>query len=225
MDTAVTWEEFARTLTAHTRYTNAAGEIIPGVSTVLASLGWQTDALIAWTRKTALLGLDPSRVRDTAAEGGRAAHYLIDCHIRGMVPDLDGISPHLLKFANAGYDNFCQWAENNRVEPCYSECQVVSETWQFGGTIDCIAFVDGRRDLVDFKTSTGIYPSHKIQVAAYRAAWNETHPYEQVQRAWILQIGRAHGQLTPHLLPEEEVEAGWRVFQLLRQIHGYREVL
>ena len=64
----------------------------------------------------------------------------------------------------------------HRVDVIAAECQVVSEIHRYGGTLDLVATIDGVPSLLDFKTGRGVYPEHRIQLAAYGQAWNEAHP-------------------------------------------------
>jgi hypothetical protein len=52
-----------------------------------------------------------------------------------------------------------------------SEFQVVNETVGYAGSVDAIVrFPGGARWLVDYKTGTGTYPDHAVQLIAYRRA-------------------------------------------------------
>jgi hypothetical protein len=54
-----------------------------------------------------------------------------------------------------------------------SERVMYSPTWDIGGTVDIVAEVNGRIEILDLKTSKGFYDDQFIQVAAYREIWNE----------------------------------------------------
>jgi hypothetical protein len=54
--------------------------------------------------------------------------------------------------------------------------------WRDGGTLDIIASVGGALALVDLKTTTtgSAYPDSLIQLAAYKALWDENFPRERI---------------------------------------------
>jgi hypothetical protein len=71
------------------------------------------------------------------------------------------------------------------------EVQLVSEAHLFGGTIDAPSIdKEGRIVLLDWKTSSGIYLSQKLQLAAYERLWNENRPDQKVQRRAVVRIGK-----------------------------------
>jgi hypothetical protein len=55
---------------------------------------------------------------------------------------------------------------------------LVSEAFQYGGTPDTIALIDGGLGLIDFKTSAKPYPDHLVALAAHGRLWEENHPQD-----------------------------------------------
>lgn len=55
----------------------------------------------------------------------------------------------------------------------------------YGGTLDLVCKIGAVTWLIDFKTSNAIYNSYELQIAAYRALWNETVPEHTIDRAGI----------------------------------------
>jgi len=53
---------------AHQIYKLKDGTVVKGVTTILENLGWNKQVLIAWSRKTALAGIDPTKVKEEAAD-------------------------------------------------------------------------------------------------------------------------------------------------------------
>ncbi|MBN2287096.1 MAG: hypothetical protein JXI43_11660 [Tissierellales bacterium] len=197
---------------AHQRYRLQDGTIVPGVTTIInQSLGWSKDALIAWARREALAGNDPMKIRDQAADIGTLTHHLIECHIKGTEPDTTEYAPADVDKAETGFLAFLEWEDHFRVEHVRSEIQLVSERHRFGGTIDDIARNNGSLWLLDIKTSKGIYPEHKIQVAAYKRVYEEVSK-ERIDEVHILQIDKEEGAFHHHRLSEKDVELGWAVF-------------
>jgi hypothetical protein len=67
---------------------------------------------------------------------------------------------------------FDDWMAKNRVEPIATEIVVAHRKYGYAGTADLVARVNGAVSLIDLKTSSGIWPEMRLQVAAYRAALN-----------------------------------------------------
>ena len=61
---------------------------------------------------------------------------------------------------------FLKWVEEHTVEFISSERMVYSRMYQYIGTMDAEAEVNGERCVVDFKTSKAVYPEMRYQVAA-----------------------------------------------------------
>lgn len=71
----------------------------------------------------------------------------------------------------AGYMAFLEWADHHDFLAIETEHTVYSD--KYAGTCDLICTLNGKKYLIDFKTSTmrdgtAAYPEHRFQVAAYR---------------------------------------------------------
>lgn len=205
---------------AHQKYTLADGTTVPGVTTVIGSnLGWNKNMLIAWARREALAGNDPNKIRDNAADIGTLAHYLIECHLKGKEPDVSEYSPADLSLAENSFLAYLEWEGQHQVKHVYSELQLVSEQYHYGGTIDLVAEVDGYLSLVDFKTSKGVYPEHRLQLAAYQHLYAERFS-DGLLPPHILRIGK-DGEFQHYKL--QSLNKEWEIFKSLLTIHRLRK--
>lgn len=214
----------------HTRYRNTANKIVPSVTTIIGgNLGWNKGVLLGWTKKMMRQGIDPDKVRDAAADVGTLAHSLIEEHITERAPHLetvpvnrDDYSPAHMKLAMNAFQAFLDWAEtweiNFESPDVLSEERLVSEWYQFGGTLDFIVPLQGELVLIDFKTSNGLYVEHRIQLAAYQYLYKEhtglllgTH---------LLQFGKEEPTFHHHPFPnlDKEFEA-FKHLAALHQLH------
>ncbi len=89
----------------------------------------------------------------------------------------------LISFKEFWNDHKPQVVATERV--CYSLKQ------GFAGTIDAILKIDGKITVVDWKTSSAIYPTYLMQVGAYMAAEAETGKYKPAATA-IVRLGTRH---------------------------------
>lgn len=71
-------------------------------------------------------------------------------------------------------NDFLDWVDEHDVTFLEAERVVYSKNKNYVGTMDVLAEIDGDIYVVDYKTSSGIFTGHKIQVAGgYHQAWNE----------------------------------------------------
>jgi len=216
---------------AHTRYRLKPtedfprGEIVPGVTTILSGqLGWSKNALIAWARRSALAGQDPDKIRDEAADSGTCCHYMVECHIKGIDTDLKDFTAAQIDKAETGFLAFLDWEKDCKLDYQKIEHGVVSELYRYGGTCDMIAKRNGDLWLLDLKTSKGIYAEHKIQTAAYAYAYEEQEQ-ERINECHILQLNKETGGFQHHKITAEEIEIGFTVFKLCRELYDWQKVM
>ena len=170
----------------HTVYKLSDGSRVPSVTTILGILN--KPALLDWAWRCGCDGLDYKAVRDQAADIGTLAHYLILCYLKGETPDTSEYSAQDITQAETCLIKYWDWEKENPIEPVLVEEVLVSERYGFGGTIDCLAKLNGELILIDHKTGKGIYPEMFYQLAAYRALLDE-HGHH-IASARILRIGR-----------------------------------
>jgi hypothetical protein len=65
---------------------------------------------------------------------------------------------------------FLKWVKDNNFIPYASEMTVYSHKHRYAGTLDCLARVNGKIYVVDFKTSKSHSPINSVQISAYRKA-------------------------------------------------------
>ena len=133
-------------------------------------------------------GIDYRTYRDTAASIGTLAHYLVQCDMTGETPDMSEYSPLEIDQAENSLLSYYEWRKGKNIIAVENELPLVSEQYEYGGTIDILAEIDGELWLVDVKTGKAIYTEMLYQLAAYRQLLNE-NGYD-VQKAKILRIGR-----------------------------------
>ncbi len=195
---------------AHQRYYAADGTQLPGVTTILGVLN--KPALVPWANRMGLQGIDTSKYVDEAASVGTLAHALIAESLGGAkVPHGDFTADQMAR-AQHGVKAFEMWKSSLDFKVQLVETPLVSETYRYGGTIDCLASINGVLELIDIKTSSGIWPEHIYQVGAYWRLVDEQGP--KILGARILRIGRTEGEgMEEHRLSGVQILNGWRVFQ------------
>ena len=197
----------------HTVYKTSDGERLPGVTTVINELGWNKNMLIAWSRREALAGNDPDKIKNEAARPGTLMHSFIEGHIKGEKVDTVDFTENQIELAKNSYFAFVEWEKAMKPKYLGTEIQLVSEKYRFGGTADMIGEIGGELVLCDWKSSKGVYPEMTIQVAAYKIAYEEMNPGKKVHHGGILRLDRETSAYDYHDISSKKMEWGWEVFQ------------
>ena len=67
-----------------------------------------------------------------------------------------------------------------------NEMALCSSTLKFGGTLDRVVIIAGKRWLLDIKTSNYLHNSYELQLAAYAMLFNELNPENPIEETGIL---------------------------------------
>ncbi len=219
---------------AHTRYRNANGDIVPGVTTILGVLN--KPYLVKWANNLGLEGIDSSKYVDHLARIGTLAHHMVECDLKGETPDTSDYSQDEISKAENSLISYYNWKERNSFVVIFSEARLVSEVYQYGGTIDCLAKIysgplgcAGKYVLIDFKTSKAIYDEHAFQLAAYRQlALEKLNPnplvadHIEVDESRIVRIGRTEDEGFEERV-YKDLSAHFEVFRNCLNIHRLRK--
>lgn len=122
--------------------------------------------------------------KEEAATLGSLAHDWIEQHVKGNNPDM----PEDARVVTA-INAFLDWEKQHKVKFVSTERVVYSKKHDFIGKMDAEAIVDGKRALVDFKTSSGLYNTVRMQTAAYQMA-DEEEGTKKYQGRWAIRIAK-----------------------------------
>ena len=197
-------------------YRNRAGQQVPGVHDITnaycpkpALVGW------AYNRGKAGLVLYERNVLDI----GTTVHAMAEAHLKGdsdreIEAQLKTLDAAAAAKARKAYGAFCEWREQFNVVSIAHEVTIVSETWQLGGTPDCIAEVSNEVCLLDFKTCTTVpkqpYAEQLLVMAAHAMLWNEAHPHRAIRACHLIYLPKDGG--TPKAHAYANYEAQWAEF-------------
>lgn len=176
----------SRKARAHQRYMTSDGRPCVGVTTVLGVLN--KPALVSWSNKLGLAGIEVGKFVDALARIGTLCHYLVECDCKGTTPETNDYSPNEMNAAKVGFGKWLEWKSQHKFELVASELQLASDVYQYGGTCDILAYVDGKLTICDIKTSKACYSEHKTQVVAYMELARENG--YAVETVRIIRIGR-----------------------------------
>lgn len=196
------------------------GYQVPGVTTVLNVLA--KPALIQWANRIGLEGVSVGAYVDALASIGTCAHYLVSADLKGETPDTGDFTANELEAASRCVEKFEEWRLSKDFTVVESELQMVSAKHKYGGTLDVLAMVDGRLNVIDLKTGKGIYPEMLVQAAAYaELAIEAGHKVEEIR---ILNIGRTENE--PF---QEQVINDWSLhfglFQAAKSVYEFQKAI
>ncbi|MBA2706123.1 MAG: hypothetical protein H0U60_19995 [Blastocatellia bacterium] len=177
------------------------GEPVPSVTTILGAAIAKPE-LMYWYGKHGTEKCE--QILESAGEFGSAVHSMLEQDAKGQkLTHTDQFKTILENFKSV--TDGWEWLEFEKV--------LINKEHRYGGTIDAIAKVDGKTCLVDFKTSSGVYPDFYVQVAAYRECLPE------VERCFILHLDKdTNGWELLHA----ETEGLFEVFLAAKKIYNWK---
>jgi len=135
-------------------------------------------------------GADSDDIRDKAGRQGTNVHNMIECYLKGeKVSWYANQTMEVAQYTLNEWQMFCkfvEWYENFAPKIESIEHTICSDILQFGGTIDCVCIIDGKRWLLDWETSNMLHKTFELQIAAYATAWNLCYPTKKIDNVGIL---------------------------------------
>jgi len=200
-------------------YFSKSGEKLPGVTSIISNnLGWNKRGLFYYYWQKGKEGKEYKEVGKEEAKAGTLAHYLIECHIKGVKPDIDGTFAVIenreesLKKAELGFKNFLEWTSMVDFNPFLTERICISEKYQYGTRIDCLAFIRKKLSIVDWKLAKDVYTDYLLQLAAHEVVWNECNPKKKITGGMhILRIGKEDASFSHHFW--SSLDEAWEAFR------------
>lgn len=204
-------------------YKDKAGKRLPSVTTVISRFK-ESGGLIHWAWNLGIEGKDYRQERDAAATAGTIAHQMVEARLRDEEYTPPVIDADTLGKANGGFEAYLTWERMTKVSIVHSEVSLVSDMHRYGGTLDAIGEFEGKRVLIDWKTSNSVYQDYLIQLAAYKALWEENYPDHPIDGGFHLcRFGKEHGDFAHHYYPD--LSDAWEQFQLYRRAYDLDKAL
>lgn len=160
-------------------YTYDGVKFFPGVTTILDVYpkGFGFDQ---WLKD---VGSNASQIVDRAADFGSKIHKVSERLDNGEEIRWDeGYSLEEWQCIN----KFVTFHKNVNPVLVANEISMCSEKLKYGGTLDRVYTINGKRWLLDIKTNNFLYKTHELQLSAYATMWNEKFPDTQIEATGIL---------------------------------------
>jgi hypothetical protein len=198
----------------HTIYKKSDGTRVPGCTTITGMKA--KPQLLPWANRLGLNGIAIDKYMDDLANVGKLTHELIHSHFTGKKVDTNEYSQNDINRSNNAMKSFNNWIKGIEITPIFNELELVSETKDYGGTIDMLGAINGKNVLIDFKTASGIYDDNFNQLGGYKMLCEE-HGY-RVDEAMIVRVGRdpLEGFETKKVV---DMSAYQEIFEHLRQVY------
>lgn len=158
---------------ASRHYRATDGSFVPSVTTILDVIN--KPAIAEWANRLGLFKhVQYKEHLNSLARAGTLLHAKIEAELRGKAaPDESQYSSEEVNWAFQSWFHWSSWRRQHQIRPLALELPLVSAVHGYGGTIDCIAELDGEPCVIDWKSSIKPYESHFLQVAAYQALVRE----------------------------------------------------
>lgn len=164
-------------------------------------------------------------VRDRAALRGTEVHNLAEKVVHGEEIEVpDHLAGHL--------ESYIQFLDDFKVIPILVEKPVFSRTYQYAGTFDLIAEINGVRWLLDIKTNaSGVYPETALQLAAYRFAdfyieddFSE-HLLPAVEQTGVIHVTGSGYELVPVVADVEQFDIFCHAIEMAKWMDNNQDLV
>ena len=202
----------------HTRYRSEDGTILPGNTTIVGGWGENKGTLMNWGWKMGLEGIDIYAYMNEMKKIGTLGHALIIGGLVGEKVDTNQYSTEQIDAAENAVLSWYEWQKNHEIEIILVETPMVSKEFLYGGTPDIYAKIDGKLEVTDIKTGSGIYESHYVQTVGYKQILEENGHKVEVIR--IVNVPRTEDESFKEEIVKD-VDIWWKIFKSL--LNAYYE--
>lgn len=211
---------------AHATYVNRDGKVVPSVTTIIKLIN--KPALMNWSNWLGMQGTSYNQYMKKAAYIGTRVHEIIECKFTNKKFELEEVNMWFLEVRDY-ISNFIDWYKDNPIDVINIEEKMVSD--KFGGTCDIYCEFDGKKTILDIKTSSSVYSTMFIQLAGYIIL--KELQGEVVEQVGILTVNKKEAYVT--LMARDEmdiyintfnklVEAFYGIYELT-ELHGWQKIL
>ena len=161
------------------------------------------------------------RIKEKAASLGSDVHKIIELIFKSEI----SISELLNAIDSESYPSitaFLDWKSSHDIKALGNEEIVYHEELKYAGTLDFRCEFNGKKCIVDFKTSKRIYPEMLLQLASYKHAYEFMHPEDTGYRVGILRLDKNNKDFEWKTWNDDVVSIAWNAFKYL--VKYYHEV-
>lgn len=200
------------------------GAYFPSATTILEAYP-KPYALLQWMKE---VGAKSDEIRDNAGRRGSTVHQLTEDYDNGNQVNLLGDNGQPLYSMEewAMFERYVDFSTRFSPDHQLIENQVLSPDLGFAGTLDRVSIIDGKKYVLDIKTSNGIYNSYWLQLAAYREGLLNVAEMEVdgVAILWLNAKTRTNGKKGDYqgvgwqMVIKEDTAREWELFQSVQKL-------
>ena len=126
----------------------------------------------------------PREVLEHARLRGQALHRAIQFHHEGTL-DVSSLHSEI----QPGFQSYLDFLAGTGHRAIASEPELIHPAWQYVGHPDRVGWLGKYRVILDWKHVSSVdVQAGRLQLAAYRMAWNALHPTEPVSRCFLVHL-------------------------------------
>jgi hypothetical protein len=161
-----------------------SGKPVPSVTTILDAYP-KGPAYYEWLKR---MGSDADDIRDEAGLKGSSVHGMTEKYDNGLEVSLltesGDINMSLMEWGM--FERYVEFRRRFAFEIIDIERTLISEKLGYAGTLDRVIEMNGKKILLDIKTSSAIHPHYWLQLSAYENLLTDAHGYNPVDASAIL---------------------------------------
>jgi hypothetical protein len=205
-------------------YTTESGGFVPSVTTILEAYP-KGAAFYKWLKEN---GEDSDNIRDEAGRRGSVVHDLTERYDKGDEISLLGLEgyPAFKMSEWSMLERYAEFRSRFPFEIEMIEQNFVNESLGYAGTVDRVVIMEGKRYILDIKTSGAVYNSYWLQLAAYKNLYEDATKLkvDGVCVLWLNAKTRTDGKKGDiqgkgwQLLTTEDVSKEAKLFECTKQL-------
>lgn len=141
-----------------------------------------------------------------AADIGTLAHQWIEDYLADKSPAM----PRNKKL-KATITSFLKWHETHPLTPYETEFKCYHKAQGYAGTCDYDGMIGKERCIADWKTGRAVYPEHRLQTMAYKAA-RELELGITYDARWVIVLPKDGGEVIAERIGPEHDDRDWQGF-------------
>lgn len=186
---------------------------VPRTTEILSAM-LHEDYLMTWANSLGFKRIGYKAYLKEAADKGTYTHHSIEEFLmNGIDPDFNKIPIFAREATMNGYESFISWLtyvkRSNKVKVLDVEKKLACK--YFGGTLDCLLEINGKKWLIDFKTSNHVGYKYCLQLASYAYMLKEIGI--EIDGCLILQLDKTCVDYREYVLDLENNEDHKKFFQ------------
>lgn len=146
----------------HSTYYNKNGEEVPSVTTILKAVN--KPQLISWAHFMGTRHVNIESLLENSAKFGNCIHDYLEAYFNNMYYVMMDDEINIDNYKKA-VNNFKWFMKGKTFNTEMTETSRSCE--KYGGTLDFYGEFNGKKMLIDFKTSKDVYPTYLLQLGGY----------------------------------------------------------